>query len=56
MAPKMYTNQNWLKTQYQTLGKTAAQIAKEQGTTEVTIYNWLKKFQLIRNSRKLSTR
>lgn len=53
---KMYTNQRWLTSQYQTQGKTAAQIAREQGVQETTIYNWLKKFELIKNSRKLSTR
>lgn len=56
MAIKLYTNQTWLKQQYQTQGKTAAQIAKEQGVQETTIYNWLKNFDLIRNSRKLGKR
>ncbi len=54
MAVKLYLNRRWLMTQYQTLGKTAAQIAKEQGVSEPTIYNALKTHQLIRNPRKLS--
>jgi len=48
---KLYLNEKWLKNQYVTLGKTAKQIAIEQGVTEMTIYRKLQDAKLIRNSR-----
>lgn len=53
---KLYKNKAWLFRQYHTLKKTAAEIAEEQGVTEMTITRWLDEFGLIRNARSWSSR
>jgi DNA-binding MurR/RpiR family transcriptional regulator len=51
---KLYTNRAWLTRQYQTERKSAAEIAREQGVTEMTITRYLTQFGLIRNPRSYS--
>jgi predicted transcriptional regulator len=49
---KLYQNKTWLTRRYKT--KTAAEIAKECGVTEVTIDRYLDKFGLKRARRSWS--
>lgn len=56
---KLYENRDWLYEQYVLKNKTAKEIAEEVGRTEMTIYNWLLKFDLLRykgKGRKLGKR
>lgn len=56
---KLYENRDWLYEQYVLKNKTAKEIADEVGRTEMTIYNWLLKFDLLRykgKGRKLGKR
>lgn len=43
---KLYQNREWMRRRYQAERKTAAEIAKECGTTEMTIDRWLAKHGL----------
>lgn len=45
---KIYEDRDWLFEQYVKQGRTAKDIADDVGVTEMTIYNWLKKFDLLR--------
>jgi len=59
---KPYTDENWLRHHYRTLGKSTPEIADEVGVTPYTILDWLEKFgiqtrslksaQLLHNKRK----
>jgi transposase len=51
---KAYQNKAWLKRKYVDQNMTTQEIADICGVTHATIYNWLKKFDLIRESRKWS--
>lgn len=56
---KIYENPDWLYEQYVVRGRTAKDIAEEVGRTEMTIYNWLAKYDLLRykgKGRKLGKR
>lgn len=58
---KPYQNKEWLYDRYVVRKQTIDQISEELKelqipTTPMTIYNWLKKFDLIKNSRKLGKR
>lgn len=58
---KPWTDRYWLATEYQKRGKTIEVIAAEctaQGfpVTAMTIYNWITKFGLKTNSRRLGSR
>lgn len=46
MPAKLYTSKEWLRKRYIMDKKTPAQIAKECGATERTIYSYLNKFGL----------
>lgn len=48
---KMYQSKTWLKKEYVTRGKSATEIAKEQGVSVKTIDRYLEKFALKRNKR-----
>lgn len=48
---KLYENQRWLRARYVVERKTAAEIAKICGVTEMTIDRWLDKHGLKRNRR-----
>jgi transposase len=52
-APKKenYKSKIWLTKRYQTDGKTVTAIANECGVSYQTVYNWLVRFELIRNGR-----
>lgn len=45
---KLYANRLWLYKRYCVDRKTVEEIAKETGTRKQTIYNYLKKFGLMR--------
>ncbi len=45
---KLYEDRDWLYEQYVVRGRTAKDIADEVGKTEMTVYNWLKKFDLLK--------
>jgi transposase len=47
-----YKSKEWLRQKYTVDGKTIDAIARECGVSYVTIYNWLVRFDLIRNPRK----
>ena len=53
---KPHTNKAWLRRRYITQGKSAKEIAKECGVTEVTIDRYLDKFGLKRNRRQWSNK
>jgi transposase-like protein len=46
-----YKSKPWLAKRYLTDKKTVEEIAKECNVTAMTVFNWLKKFDLIRESR-----
>jgi len=48
MALKVYTDYDYLYQEYVTKKRNCADIAKENGTTEMTIYNWCKKYDLLK--------
>ena len=48
MRVKLYQSEAYLRRQYKVLGKTPAQIASQCGCTEMTIWNYLNKFGLVR--------
>jgi hypothetical protein len=52
---KLYTSEAWLRRRYVTEKKTAAEIAKICGTTEMTIDRYLDKFGLKRGRRTWSS-
>lgn len=45
---KIYEDRDWLYEQYVRKGRTAKDIADDCNVTEMTIYNWLKKFDLLK--------
>jgi predicted transcriptional regulator len=45
---KLYQSQRWLTRQYVALKKKPEEIADEQGVTKMTIYNYLRKFGLLK--------
>lgn len=51
---KLYQSEQWLRRKYVTEKKTAAEIAKICDVTEMTIFRYLDKFKLLRNSRTWS--
>lgn len=51
MKRDYYKSQPWLRKRYVIDGKSLEEIALECGVTKMTVYNWLKKFDLIRDSR-----
>ncbi|MCA1799700.1 MAG: helix-turn-helix domain-containing protein [Actinobacteria bacterium] len=48
---KLYSSKAWLRRRYVDEGKTAAEIAKMAGVTEMTITRWLDHHGLLRNKR-----
>lgn len=48
---KLYTNKTWMTKRYQDENKTAAEIAKMTGVSEMTIMRWLDTHGLLRNKR-----
>lgn len=56
---KLYEDRDWLYQQYVVKQRTAKDIADEVGRTEMTIYNWLLKYDLLKyrgKGRKLGKR
>ena len=51
---KLYQSEAWLKRKYVTEKKTAKEIAEICKVTEMTIFRYLEKFGLMRNSRTWS--
>lgn len=51
---KPYTNRTWMYNKFVTKGMSAAEIAKECNTSEMTIDRWLGKHGLKRNKRSWS--
>lgn len=51
MKKEYYRSREWLRKRYVIDKKSLEEIAKECGVTTMTVYNWLKKFDLIRESR-----
>ncbi len=51
MKRDFYKSSQWLRKRYVLDKKSLKEIADECGVTEMTVYNWLKKFDLIRDSR-----
>lgn len=51
MKKDFYKNEIWLRKRYVLDKKSLEEIAKECGVSHMTIFNWLKKFNLIRDSR-----
>jgi len=51
MKKDFYKSEIWLRKRYVVDKKSLEQIAKECGVSHMTIFNWLKKFNLIRDSR-----
>ena len=51
MKKDFYKNEVWLRKRYVVDKRSLQEIADECGVTGMTIFNWLKKFNLIRNSR-----
>jgi len=45
---KIYQDRDYLYNEYVLKKKTAAQIGKDCGVTEMSIYNWLKKYDLLK--------
>lgn len=45
---KLYTSEKWLRMQYLIKKKSPEQIAKECGTSHMTIYRYINKFKLKR--------
>lgn len=45
---KIYQDRDWLYREYVIKKKNAKEIAEIAGVTEMSIYNWLKKFDLLR--------
>jgi transposase len=52
MKKDHYKSKSWLYKRYTVDGKTIQSIADECGVTHATIYNWLVRFDLLRNPRK----
>lgn len=48
---KLYQNKAWMTKRYQDENKTAAEIAKIAGVSEMTITRWLDQHGLLRNKR-----
>ena len=44
----LYKSKSWLKRKYQSERKSLEEIAKEAGTSHMTIKRWLKKYGLYR--------
>jgi hypothetical protein len=49
---KLYEDPFWLHTQYVTKKKSAKEIADFCNVTEMTVWNWLKKFDLLKKRGK----
>lgn len=45
---KLYQDRDYLYSEYVIKRKSAKDIGKECGVTEMSIYNWLKKFDLLK--------
>ena len=43
---KQYRNEEWLRNQYEVLGRSMADIADEHGVTPMAILKWLNKFNI----------
>lgn len=59
MAFKIYTDYDYLYREYVTKKRNCADIAKEHGVTEMTVYNWCKQHDLLKyrgKGRNLGTR
>lgn len=52
MKKEFYKSEAWLRKRYVMDKKTVDEIAKECNVTSMTIFNWLKKFGLVRESRQ----
>lgn len=48
---KLYESKEWLRDRYVVKRMDLEDIGKEAGCSGQTIYNWLKKYDLIRNAR-----
>ena len=51
LKPKLYTSKQYMYRRYVTQGKSMQEIADENGVTLMTIFNWLVKFGLVKDTK-----